>query len=85
MYAHIPVTGADDVVPATRLTGDVTVAPFAGKQMVTLGSVVLIAHGAAVNETVHTPAKMTAASKRPDDSRRKYRALYTTSPMLTLQ
>ncbi len=41
------VTGEESVVPAIMLTGEVTVAPFAGVQMVTDGLTVLRVQGAA--------------------------------------
>jgi hypothetical protein len=46
-YSFIAVTVLVSVVPAATGTGDVTVAPFAGEQMVTDGDVVFRVHWAA--------------------------------------
>ena len=61
-YTFMAVTGcALSVVPATTLTGEVTVAPLAGVQMVTEGEAVFSVHCAAA-----APASNSGAVRRSE-------------------
>jgi hypothetical protein len=62
----MPVTGKDEVVPATRWTGEERVAPLAGVQIVTEGFTVLKGHGAA-DKVTQVPSTRKKANK--DDRR----------------